>query len=137
LHPIPGVGLAEDSSDVSLDGALTEEQALRDFGVGQALGDEAEDVDLPSGQALQCWTVKDASTPAGYRDQFGPAWTDVEMNGCDTRNDILAGLRPQVDPSLRDPSCRRIMPFPWSGPTGSPVAEWVWCGRHVADDGGV
>ena len=36
-------------------------------------------------------TVKDASTPAGYdRDQFGPAWTDVDMNGCDTRNDILA-----------------------------------------------
>ena len=52
MHPIPGVGLAEDSSDVSLDAALTEEQALRDFGVGQALGDEAEDVDLPSGQAL-------------------------------------------------------------------------------------
>jgi len=36
-------------------------------------------------------TVKDASTPAGYdRDQFGPTWTDVDMNGCDTRNDILA-----------------------------------------------
>ena len=27
------------------------------------------------------------------------------------------------------------MPFPWSGPTGSPAAEWVWCGRHVADVG--
>ena len=27
----------------------------------------------------------------GYsRDQFGPAWTDVDGNGCDTRNDVLA-----------------------------------------------
>jgi len=29
----------------------------------------------------------------------------------------------------------RIMPFPWSGPAGSPVAEWVWCRRHAADVG--
>src|SRR5664280_90118 len=27
------------------------------------------------------------------------------------------------------------MPFPWSGPAGSPVAEWVWCRRHAADVG--
>jgi hypothetical protein len=37
--------------------------------------------------------LKDA-TPAsmnGYsRDEFGPAWKDVDHNGCDTRNDILA-----------------------------------------------
>lgn len=27
---------------------------------------------------------------AGYsRDRFGHAWTDVDHNGCDTRNDIL------------------------------------------------
>lgn len=29
--------------------------------------------------------------PAGYqRSLFGPAWADVDHNGCDTRNDILA-----------------------------------------------
>ncbi|GLY76655.1 HNH endonuclease family protein [Actinoallomurus iriomotensis] len=28
---------------------------------------------------------------SGYsRDEFGPAWKDVDHNGCDTRNDILA-----------------------------------------------
>ncbi len=32
-----------------------------------------------------------APHPQGYtRAQFGPAWKDVDHNGCDTRNDILA-----------------------------------------------
>jgi hypothetical protein len=27
----------------------------------------------------------------GYaREKFGPAWFDADLNGCDTRNDILA-----------------------------------------------
>ncbi|OMH34106.1 DUF1524 domain-containing protein [Tersicoccus sp. Bi-70] len=35
--------------------------------------------------------VKGRSPKTGYRrDQFGSAWTDVDRNGCDTRNDILA-----------------------------------------------
>lgn len=29
-------------------------------------------------------------TPAYDRQAFGPAWSDVDHNGCDTRNDILA-----------------------------------------------
>jgi hypothetical protein len=33
----------------------------------------------------------------GYRrDQFGPAWADVNRNGCDTRNDVLARDLTQV-----------------------------------------
>lgn len=28
--------------------------------------------------------------PAYDRDAFGPAWADVDRNGCDTRNDVLA-----------------------------------------------
>jgi hypothetical protein len=24
------------------------------------------------------------------RDRFGPAWRDVDRNGCDTRNDVLS-----------------------------------------------
>lgn len=35
-------------------------------------------------------TVKGRAPKTGYsRDQFGPAWSDVDRNGCDTRNDIL------------------------------------------------
>ena len=34
--------------------------------------------------------VKGRAPKTGYtRDQFGPAWNDVDANGCDTRNDIL------------------------------------------------
>lgn len=35
--------------------------------------------------------VKGRAPKTGYtRDKFGPAWSDVDRNGCDTRNDILA-----------------------------------------------
>jgi hypothetical protein len=35
--------------------------------------------------------VKGRAAMTGYaRDQFGPAWKDVDHNGCDTRNDVLA-----------------------------------------------
>ena len=34
--------------------------------------------------------VKGRAAKTGYtRAQFGPAWSDVDRNGCDTRNDIL------------------------------------------------
>ncbi len=40
--------------------------------------------------ALDTLAVKGRAPKTGYdRDQFGPAWTDVDGNGCDTRNDIL------------------------------------------------
>ncbi|WP_233507532.1 HNH endonuclease family protein [Spongiactinospora gelatinilytica] len=35
-------------------------------------------------------TVKGRAPMTGFdRDEFGPAWADVDRNGCDTRNDIL------------------------------------------------
>ncbi|MFC5952201.1 HNH endonuclease family protein [Pseudonocardia lutea] len=35
--------------------------------------------------------VKGRAPKTGYaRDQFGPSWSDVDRNGCDQRNDILA-----------------------------------------------
>ncbi|MFC4005644.1 HNH endonuclease family protein [Nonomuraea purpurea] len=35
-------------------------------------------------------TVKGRAPKTGFdRDEFGPAWADVDHNGCDTRNDIL------------------------------------------------
>ncbi|WP_235854702.1 HNH endonuclease family protein [Nonomuraea aridisoli] len=34
--------------------------------------------------------VKGRAPKTGFdRDEFGPAWSDVDRNGCDTRNDIL------------------------------------------------
>ena len=40
--------------------------------------------------ALAKLPIKGRAPKTGYdRDQFGPAWADVDRNGCDTRNDIL------------------------------------------------
>lgn len=40
--------------------------------------------------ALEQLSVKGRAPKTGYsRDQFGPQWSDVDRNGCDTRNDIL------------------------------------------------
>lgn len=40
--------------------------------------------------ALATLPIKGRAPKTGYsRDQFGPAWSDVDHNGCDTRNDIL------------------------------------------------
>jgi hypothetical protein len=39
---------------------------------------------------LETLVVKGRAPKTGYeRSQFGPAWSDVDRNGCDTRNDIL------------------------------------------------
>lgn len=39
---------------------------------------------------LDTLPVKGRAPKTGYsRSQFGPAWSDVNRNGCDTRNDIL------------------------------------------------
>ncbi|MDQ0691483.1 HNH endonuclease family protein [Arthrobacter sp. W4I7] len=57
----------------------------------------AADAPAPAGDAahalvqLESIPVKGRAPKTGYtRDEFGPAWADVDRNGCDTRNDILA-----------------------------------------------
>ena len=52
----------------------------------------------PSADAvLATLPVKGRAPRTGYsREQFGPAWADVDRNGCDTRNDILARDLTQV-----------------------------------------
>jgi Protein of unknown function (DUF1524) len=43
-----------------------------------------------AGDLVDQLTVKGRAPKTGYsREQFGPAWADVDRNGCDTRNDIL------------------------------------------------
>jgi hypothetical protein len=40
---------------------------------------------------LESIPIKGRAPKTGYaREEFGPAWADVDRNGCDTRNDILA-----------------------------------------------
>nr|WP_233565914.1 HNH endonuclease family protein [Cellulomonas sp. PhB143] len=40
---------------------------------------------------LAALPVRGSAPGDGYdRDEFGPAWDDVDGNGCDTRNDVLA-----------------------------------------------
>ena len=50
--------------------------------------------DAAAGSALEqldTIAIKGRAPKTGYdREQFGPAWADVDHNGCDTRNDILA-----------------------------------------------
>ena len=62
--------------------------------VSEAAG-QAEASTAPAGQSavdvLATLAVKGRAPKTGYdRDQFGPAWSDVDRNGCDTRNDVLA-----------------------------------------------
>ncbi|MFE5337388.1 DUF1524 domain-containing protein [Isoptericola sp. NPDC056573] len=55
--------------------------------------------------ALEGLPVKGRAPKTGYsRDQFGPAWADVDHNGCDTRNDVLARdlTRTVTDPDTHD-----------------------------------
>ena len=41
-------------------------------------------------KAIETLAVKGRAPKTGYsRSAFGPAWADVDRNGCDTRNDIL------------------------------------------------
>jgi hypothetical protein len=49
-------------------------------------------VDLAAGRvALAALPVKGRAPTTGYdRSAFGQAWADVDRNGCDTRNDVLA-----------------------------------------------
>ncbi|OUC96696.1 deoxyribonuclease [Streptosporangium minutum] len=60
---------------------------------GQGTGDQSAGSGKSSAAALKDLNklqVKGRAPMTGYdRDKFGPAWSDVDHNGCDTRNDIL------------------------------------------------
>ena len=60
---------------------------------GSAFADEPTDgtgAGQSATEVLESLEVKGRAPKTGYkRTQFGKAWTDVDHNGCDTRNDIL------------------------------------------------
>ena len=78
--------------------------------------------------------VKGRAPKTGYdRDQYGPAWKDVDRNGCDTRNDILRRdltaivLKPSTQDcvvatgTLQDPYSGRAIDFVRGQETSSAV----------------
>jgi hypothetical protein len=93
------------------------------------VADDGQHSDTSVGQAQiarareELVKLRSAGTPhtAGYaRDEFGEPWTDVDRNGCDTRNDILsrdldktslAGKCVVVSGVLQDPYTGRTVQF--------------------------
>jgi hypothetical protein len=59
--------------------------------VGLSVGQAPLEASTKTASAvLETLAVKGRAPKTGYeRSQFGPAWSDVDRNGCDTRNDIL------------------------------------------------
>ncbi|MGW9402885.1 GmrSD restriction endonuclease domain-containing protein [Arthrobacter sp. NPDC055585] len=61
---------------------------------GSAAAPPPAEVQVQAGTALEQLggiPIKGRAPKTGYsREEFGPAWADVDHNGCDTRNDILA-----------------------------------------------
>jgi hypothetical protein len=59
--------------------------------VGLSMGQAPLEASIKTASAvLETLAVKGRAPKTGYeRSQFGPAWSDVDRNGCDTRNDIL------------------------------------------------
>jgi len=57
-------------------------------------------------KALETLAVKGRAPKTGYsRSAFGPAWADVDRNGCDTRNDILKRDLSQVTFRAKTKDC--------------------------------
>ncbi|WP_346768962.1 HNH endonuclease family protein [Crystallibacter degradans] len=81
---------------------------------------DRQEPDVAALALLETLPIKGRAPKTGYdRDEFGQAWADVDRNGCDTRNDILA--RDLGSPSFRsNESCRVIsgvLQDPYSGRT--------------------
>jgi hypothetical protein len=101
---------------LSLDGMVDDlRQGVDDFvdGLGSAPAADSEQgaVGEAAGEPLVAEArgvldgleVKGRAPKTGYeREQFGPAWKDVDHNGCDTRNDIL---NRDLDNVVKDGSC--------------------------------
>ena len=66
--------------------------------------------------------VKGRSARTGYdRDEFGPAWTDVDGNGCSTREDVLA--RDLTLPRMSITRIRESLPYQVQDHLPVPVEE--------------
>ena len=70
-------------------------------------------------KAIETLAVKGRAPKTGYsRSAFGPAWADVDRNGCDTRNDILKRDLTQITFRAKTKDCIvaiGILADPFSG----------------------
>ena len=70
-------------------------------------------------KAIETLAVKGRAPKTGYsRSAFGPAWADVDRNGCDTRNDILKRDLTQVTFRAKTRECvveSGVLADPFSG----------------------
>jgi hypothetical protein len=85
---------------------------------GASIGNANEK--LLASAALEQLVVKGKGPKTGYdRDQYGPAWFDVDNNNCNTRDDIL---RRDLQERQMDGSCRVVAGVLFPDPyTGSPI----------------
>lgn len=105
---------ASDDDPASVTEAVVEEEPAHtddDVVVTPSDGDV-----VTASDQLATLAIKERAPRDGYsRDQFGRAWLDVDGNGCDTRNDILAR---DLDNTVIDSRCRvqsGILREPFSG----------------------
>ena len=70
-------------------------------------------------KAIETLAVKGRAPKTGYsRSAFGPAWADVDRNGCDTRNDILKRDLTQITYRAKTRDCvveSGVLADPFSG----------------------
>lgn len=80
---------------------------------------------------LDTLEVKGRAPKTGYsRDQFGPAWEDVDRNGCSTRNDILDRDLTQVQ---KDPDGCKVKTGVLNDPYTGKTIDFV-AGQGTSDD---
>ncbi|WP_307859229.1 HNH endonuclease family protein [Herbiconiux sp. SYSU D00978] len=91
------------------------------LGVQALVGSPSAPASVPDGTAvaqLETLPVKGRAPQTGYeREEFGDGWADLDWNGCDTRNDVLA--RDLVEETLVD-GCRvatGVLLDPYTGRT--------------------
>jgi hypothetical protein len=83
----PAVTVAAGSAH---EGDSTPEVTVTGEGAQAAAADAASTRPASALGTVALLPVKGRAPKTGYtRDQFGPAWQDVDHNGCDTRNDVL------------------------------------------------
>jgi hypothetical protein len=89
---------------------------------GESVPPAPANISVAGLEALATLKVRPGGTLLGYsREQFGPAWQDVDHNGCDTRNDILARDMTQV---VRPRGCQ-VMSGTLADPYTGKTIVWV------------
>ncbi|RUQ98357.1 HNH endonuclease [Labedella endophytica] len=100
--PTSAPPIAHDLAPSAASQVLVDAGLIDPVASGLGAGDTAWRVDVPAVEALLASRpVDDRGTPLRYdRDAFGQRWADVDRNGCDQRNDVLA--RDLVQLTLRE-----------------------------------